>query len=1314
MFAAGDPSLIGKGAAKLTMGSVNLIVGMLSGIWIAVMGGLLWLLTGILLWIAQVNYFIQSPAVTLGWKIIRDVCNMAFVLILLAIAIGTILQQEKYHYSKLLPQFIVAAILINFSKTICGVIIDFAQVIMLTFVAAFSSSAGGNFFNLIGAEGFFADTGEEITKLRGFDGEGMILTSYIISAGFMTIAVVVVFVMIMVLIARIVMIWFFVVLSPFAFLLSILPSTQKYAEEWWKEFTNHVIVGPAMAFFLWLSLAVTQFSSDGKMSGDGQLKSSDLPGGKAKLQEAKDAPAGKKVEERSKAGTPGVTVTKFGTIDGMISYLLGIGMLMGSLMVAQKLGVAGGKMAGAAIGEIGAVASGKKGFIPWRHALGEGLKTFESRMMEPWTKGGQRAGGRVGQFTDTWVGKTRQGAAALFDKTPLKHVGGNAIGALIGGTKADRARWAQRGEHFMEEDLKNDMKAHAEGGEFVGKGPDELRKMLVGEKNKAKRAAIIDELNRRQALGADDEDASLIHEQYEFLHASGGAKMAEEFADVVKKNNLDGAFKAGLYDKKGKRGQRDVSKVASDRRQGKIEQLGQEHILELEGQVSKDVAQEFGFSEDLVSLSDDGTAKRAEAREEVVKAEAKEKNIEKKALLQRKIAFLDAIDHEKSQRDNIALGSKLDSELGEKNAVLLKGKARLGELRSKEESEGLTDEEKTEKDNLQQTIKKQGDEVGTISTSKDAAKVAERQSKAERLEALRSAGVETFANQLTDNTRNSKQLESLMNSLSTTEKREIEQNLGKSSKLSKEQRLVLAGSGGFYEIAFNLDDKLNDGGLLDTKLKSLEEKLGSIGRLGDDAARQLLRKQIKDLQNLLASAEDQRNLFKTQILSKGEKRDQMYKNMDRASAENANLHEFISQDNDWKMDSNQAVAWYRNAELKTATKFALGGLVDKYNTEGNEKGTAETASRQRIRNMLHKVSRQNQYVGRDGKTRDVYDIRGEGFLDTLTNQGIDTHAGKSTDELIQMLKSKNVSDKEIEKLKTNFDKRVRLLEGVTAHHKGKEIDVGRKTIEVAENAQRSYAIQSSHDRIRADELEDQDWSSESGSSDQMASAYFQAFNSEQMRKTLAVNKELVRAFMGKRPDYLEQRSNKFISSIEKLQKLSETNPELEQTLQLKVKEYEAWMSGEQTRSRRTNKGDNWFSDVFTEDETKTEARFKEINKKITAKLSEEAKKALKVEVTEKVIVNPQKINITLEQEDPKTRQKIIGVYEEAPESEPSVKVVYKTHTFSPTRKEWDEHESFVNRPNPKHIAWKKRQQEIKKQSQQADKELPETDAGVSD
>jgi len=95
--------------------------------------------------VVQYNDFIDSAAVQTGWSVVRDICNMFFVLILLVIAFGTILRLQNYRMNRLLGKLIIMIVLVNFSKMIAGFFIDISQVVSMTFVNAFADTAAANF-----------------------------------------------------------------------------------------------------------------------------------------------------------------------------------------------------------------------------------------------------------------------------------------------------------------------------------------------------------------------------------------------------------------------------------------------------------------------------------------------------------------------------------------------------------------------------------------------------------------------------------------------------------------------------------------------------------------------------------------------------------------------------------------------------------------------------------------------------------------------------------------------------------------------------------------------------------------------------------------------------------------------------------------------------------------------------------------------------------------------------------------------------------------------------------------------------------------
>jgi len=302
-------------------------------IWL--LGKLVSLFLSILIAIAQYNDFIKSAAVTYGWTIVRDFANMFFVLILLVIAFATILRVESYNLKTWLPKLVIMAILINFSKLICGVIIDFAQVIMLTFLGAVKEITGGTMIELLGVSKIleFNESEVEGIELSGWT----ILSSVILGVIMMIVAVVVIVVMLMMIIVRMVMIWIYIVLSPLAYLLASFPQGKKYSERWWSDFSKNVIVGPIIAFFLWLS-----FASLGGVEGS------------AEMEKMGPAVAGVDVDSSSVSAT----ITTAGSFEHMIKFLVSIGMLVGGLMIAQEMGGMAGKIAGKGMAKLQSMGAG--------------------------------------------------------------------------------------------------------------------------------------------------------------------------------------------------------------------------------------------------------------------------------------------------------------------------------------------------------------------------------------------------------------------------------------------------------------------------------------------------------------------------------------------------------------------------------------------------------------------------------------------------------------------------------------------------------------------------------------------------------------------------------------------------------------------------------------------------------------------------------------------------------------------------------------------------------------------------------------------
>jgi len=309
---------------------VTQIVGWITVALVWTLGQILVVLMYLLLWVASYNDFINSPAVTAGWGILRDICNMFFVLILLVIAFATILNRENYAMKKLLPKFIIAAILINFSRLICGVVIDFAQVVMLTFVNGFRDIGGGNLANMLGISSYLsmnANSTGDVTTLT-------IVGTYILALIYSIVATAVVAIILFVLVIRMVMIWIYVVLSPMPYLLSVLPATEKYASKWWEEFSKNVVSGPVQP----------------NSTGASLINGATAPN--AGTNEAQ------KLQQFQNSGAPEAGISQSGSADSMLKFIISIGLLMGGLMITKELGGAVGSVAGSGFDKIRGAAKG--------------------------------------------------------------------------------------------------------------------------------------------------------------------------------------------------------------------------------------------------------------------------------------------------------------------------------------------------------------------------------------------------------------------------------------------------------------------------------------------------------------------------------------------------------------------------------------------------------------------------------------------------------------------------------------------------------------------------------------------------------------------------------------------------------------------------------------------------------------------------------------------------------------------------------------------------------------------------------------------
>ena len=241
--------------------AVKLVLGVIKA-YIQIIGYLMITIIGISISLFQYNNFVNATVVTVGWNLVRDITNMAFVIMFLVMAFYTVLGKGQYQASQFLVRLVIAAVAVNFSRTIAGLIIDASQVVMLTFVNGFQAVAGGNFVNAFGISKYM--------QVSSVVDEATSLGNHILAAILVTITLFVILSMVIMLAARIIVLWVLIILSPFAFVLSVVPGKfSSKAGEWWTYFINYNIAGPILAFFVWLTLYYMNYLNSGQFGAEG-------------------------------------------------------------------------------------------------------------------------------------------------------------------------------------------------------------------------------------------------------------------------------------------------------------------------------------------------------------------------------------------------------------------------------------------------------------------------------------------------------------------------------------------------------------------------------------------------------------------------------------------------------------------------------------------------------------------------------------------------------------------------------------------------------------------------------------------------------------------------------------------------------------------------------------------------------------------------------------------------------------------------------------------------------------------------------------
>lgn len=252
-------------AADIFPTGEELIVVPILKIALKITGFLLSMAEAIFQWIVNptnMKAVIDNKIIYQIWRTVRDVFNVAFIMVLLFSAFATIFQSAaNFNYKKVLLNLVIMALLVNFSYPIARFIIDASNMMMYGFLGKIGGS--NSFLAIIEASKldkiFQAGTGDKPDTL-------LLLVTVI----FTFIFAITLLIIAILLVIRTITLAVYVIFSPIAFVGSILPGTAlaEAGSKWWKDFMQQCFAGPIMVFMLYVALEMIKAIYDSKGSMD--------------------------------------------------------------------------------------------------------------------------------------------------------------------------------------------------------------------------------------------------------------------------------------------------------------------------------------------------------------------------------------------------------------------------------------------------------------------------------------------------------------------------------------------------------------------------------------------------------------------------------------------------------------------------------------------------------------------------------------------------------------------------------------------------------------------------------------------------------------------------------------------------------------------------------------------------------------------------------------------------------------------------------------------------------------------------------------
>lgn len=557
-------TVLGGGASSLLF--PNLIGNIGKDILVTLMNGvqtvLNWLIqAGAGLFEAVINIGFDNDVIQgikTGWKTVRDVANMFFILFMVIVAFGTILRLNEYGVKKLLPKIIIVALLINFSLVLCSIVVDFSNITADFFIkdikgkisgeknsisATFAEAMdiAGIYKTFTNCEDYGNAVGEDCAKFSlsptkifrsPYDCLGLrqsaiedcnkkgvgklrlqadlsdvnfldIFLGITVGSIVMLIAAFVLFAGAIMLLIRIIAIWILIVISPLALVCLVLPALHNHWAKWRGTFLKWCFFGPIYSFFIWMATRIA-IEKIGEQMGQQVSKYTKI------------------------TGEFNYFANKFISNPGgqLVRYFVISGFLIGGLIAAQQLSIYGAKAA---------ISIGQK----W----GKGARDWATRTtMKPFTLAGAGALGLTGKLFGGKLGGRMQ-AKSLQMKRAMAQTKENKAYEQLLNTMTDEQRLNEVKTALGARKLLAVQKAQAigllqktEDRDAVRTGIDILRGYGFGKEagdlEEARFSAIKDKTKRKEI--ARKVKAKNIHKELKpvVFKGAAGYEAAADFASL--------------------------------------------------------------------------------------------------------------------------------------------------------------------------------------------------------------------------------------------------------------------------------------------------------------------------------------------------------------------------------------------------------------------------------------------------------------------------------------------------------------------------------------------------------------------------------------------------------------------------------------------------------------------------------------------------------------------------------------------------------------------------------------------------------------